>query len=248
MSTWILFYKKQARKVYVLLHNKVQCWEVKQEGYVRKWTLKSRALWPPLCFWISGKGIEFLAHECKKMGAEYLAQCEFRGRAGCFCVSDGERSMRYVHTISADWAEREVSGEVMLALAECSACVMELLMAHNSTHSTDTADVSCIYRLPIIDGCQATDGGAQRFHDSTEKSLQILLGLRAPVGLNFKLRAHRHIYRLEDWDQKTVHNGLLFYSLDLWHFDRRCGTGKTFASGKLMWLFHLVLLNVNLEP
>lgn len=89
-------------------------------------------------------------------------------------------------TLSVLSGERGVRKEVMLALTECSSCVMELLMARNSTHSTDTADVSCIYRLPIIDRCQATDGGAQRFHNSAEKSLQILLSLRAPVDSHFK--------------------------------------------------------------
>lgn len=94
--------------------------------------------------------------------------------------------MQYVHTLRGLSGERGVRKEVMLALAECSSCVMELLMARNSTHSTDTADVSCIYCLPIIDGCQATDGGVQRFHNSAEKSLQILLSLRAPVDSHFK--------------------------------------------------------------
>lgn len=94
--------------------------------------------------------------------------------------------MQYVHTLGVLSGERGVRKEVMLALAECSSCVMELLMALNSTHSTDTADVSCIYCLPIIDRCQATDGGAQRFYNSAEKSLQILLSLRAPVNSHFK--------------------------------------------------------------
>lgn len=107
LQAWIVYSIKEARKAVIEGESAVLGGQ--KERLRRKWTLKLRALWPPLCFWIKRKRthFEFLAHKCKKWPLGIWHNVNSVVEKGT-SASVRERSLRAVcsHSSRTEWRER----------------------------------------------------------------------------------------------------------------------------------------------